>query len=286
MSKLSIVEAAKKVLDLHPSGLTAEEVYDYIVQQKLYDFKAKQPFNVLKGTLRRQCYGIDFPTAYPIKHFRFEIFEGKTLYFLLNEATTEKRPPAQPETADEISADSLAEERIQTAHDEHIELLRKQLLDAILDENKSKMERGVFFEKLVIELLLKLGYGADPHSGVTTSATRDGGIDGVIHEDKLGLDKIYIQAKCNSYEQTVSAPDIRDFVGAMEEVHKGIFVTASRFTKDAYDYAEKGKHGKFIKLIDGEVLTSLMVKHSVGLKKVKQFSIYKLDSEYFGGGND
>jgi restriction system protein len=170
---------------------------------------------------------------------------------------------------------------MKNAHDEHIETLRKQLLDAILDENKSKMERGVFFEKLVVELILKLGYGADKDSGFTTSATRDGGIDGVIHEDKLGLDKIYIQAKCNTSDNIVTAPDIRDFVGAMEEVHKGIFVTSSQFSKDAYDYAEKGKHSKFIKLIDGEALTGLMVKHSVGLKEVKLLSICKLDSEYF-----
>ena len=198
MGKTTIIEAAKFVLASYPKGLTAEEIFNQIVEQKLYDFKAKAPYNVLLGTIRRQCYGIDFPTSYPIKHFKYNIADGKTLYSVLDEPKTITVPIKATTPLDSVSNDFLPEERIQKAHEEHIEVLRKQLLDAILDEDKSKSERAAFFEKLVVDLILSLGYGSDEKSGFTTGRSHDGGIDGVIHEDKLGLDKIYIQAKCFS----------------------------------------------------------------------------------------
>ena len=264
MSKRTIIEAAKIVLSEHPNGLTAEDIFNSIVHQNLYAFKAKNPYNILLGTIRRQCYGIDFPSAYPIKHFKYTMVDEKTFYSLLDAATSDKAVTTNLAVSnEEMSSDLLPEERIQIAHDEHNETLRKQLLDAILDECKSKMERAVFFEKLVIDLILRLGYGADADSGFTTGRSHDGGIDGVIHEDKLGLDKIYIQAKCNT-QKAVDSKDIQAFVGAMMNIQKGIFVTSSRFTKIAYKYA-KEQQSKNIKLIDGDALTGLMVKHAVGL---------------------
>jgi len=256
MSKRTIIEAAKIVLSEHPDGLTAEDIFNLIVKRKLYDFKAKNPYNILLGTIRRQCLGIDFPSSYPIKHFKYAMVDEKTLYSLLDVATNEKTITAIPAISSEIvSSDLLPEERIQIAHVEHNETLRKQLLDAILDESKSKMERAVFFEKLVIDLILRLGYGADADSGFATGRSHDGGIDGIIHEDKLGLDKIYIQAKCNT-QKAVDSKDVQAFVGAMMNIQKGIFVTSSRFTKSAYKYA-KEQQSKNIMLIDGDALTGL-----------------------------
>jgi len=285
MSKRTIVEAAKMVLSEHPNGLTVEDIFNSIIIQNLYDFKAKNPYNVLLGQIRRQCYGIDFPSAYSIKHFKYAIIDGKTLYSILDMTAGDKvLKPNHVISNEEVSSDLLPEERIQIAHNEHAEALRKQLLDAILDESKTKMERAMFFEKLVIDLILRLGYGADADSGFTTGRSYDGGIDGIIHEDKLGLDKIYIQAKCNT-QKAVDSKDVQAFVGAMMNIQKGIFVASSRFTKSAYKYA-KEQQSKNIMLIDGDALTGLMVRHSVGLKEVKQLSIYKLDAEYFIGGND
>jgi restriction system protein len=280
MNKLTIIQAAKTVLASYPEGLTAEEIYNRIIEQKLYEFKAKQPYNILLVTIRRQCYGIDFPSAYPLKHFKYNVVDGKTLYSLLGTAKAAPVPSKTGTTLEEVSTDLLPEERIVKAHEEHIEALRKQLLDSILDEDKSKTERAVFFEKLVVDLILSLGYGSDEKSGFITGRSHDGGIDGVIHEDKLGLDKIYIQAKCYAQSQTVSSKDVQAFVGAMTNVQKGIFVTSSRFSKDAHKYVEK-QQSKYIKLIDGEALTGLMVKHSVGLITVKHLPIYKIDKDYF-----
>jgi len=280
MNKITIIEAAKIILTSHPEGLTAEEIYNRIVEQKLYDFKAKQPYNVLLGQIRRQCYGINFPSAYPIKHFKYHMTDGKTFYSLLDAVKTALLPLKANVQIEEISSDLLPEERIQNSHDEHMEFIRKQLLDAILDEDKTKAERAVFFEKLVVDLILSLGYGADEKSGFITGRSHDGGIDGVIHEDKLGLDKIYIQAKCYGQSQTISSKDVQAFVGAMTNVQKGIFVTTSRFSKEAHKYVEK-QQSKNIKLIDGEALTGLMVKHSVGLTEIKLLPIFKINRDYF-----
>lgn len=280
MNKLTIVNAVKKVLHSYPNGLTAEEIYNHIREQKLYDFKAKTPYNVLLSTIRRQCYGIDFPTSYPIKLFKYTVNDSKTLYSLLDVPVSSAISSVDDSSIVESSTDLLPEEQIQKAHKEHMEILRRQLLDAILDEDKSKAERGAFFEKLVVDLIIRLGYGSDEKSGFITGRSHDGGIDGVIHEDKLGLDRIYIQAKCYSPSQTVSSKDVQAFVGAMTNVNKGIFVTSSHFSKEAYKYAEK-QQAKNIKLIDGDALTGLMLKHSIGLTEVKQLSIYKIDRNYF-----
>lgn len=280
MNKMTITEAAKIVLTAHPEGLTVEEIYNYILEQCLYSFKAKQPYNVLLGTIRRQCYGIDFPSAYPIKHFKHHEIDGKTIYSLLDENKAIPLPSKCETRADSISNDLLPEERIQDSYVEHIETLKKQLLDAVLDEDKTKTERAAFFEKLVVDLILRLGYGADEKSGFITGRSHDGGIDGVIHEDKLGLDKIYIQAKCYAQTQNVSSKDVQAFVGAMTNVQKGIFVTTSRFSKEAHKYVEK-QQTKNIKLIDGEALTALMVKHAVGLTEIKLIPIYKINRDYF-----
>jgi len=280
MGKHTIVNAVKKVLASYPNGLTAEEIYSHICEQKLYDFKAKSPYHVLLSTIRRQCYGIDFPSSYPIKLFKCSMKDGKTLYSLLDTPVSATAAVKTDSTFVEPSTDLLPEERMQNAHKEHMEILRKQLLDAILDKDKSKAERAAFFEKLVIDLIMSLGYGSDEKSGFITGGSHDGGIDGIIYEDKLGLDRIYIQAKCYSPSQTVGSKDVQAFVGAMTNVHKGIFITSSHFSKDAYKYAEK-QQTKNIKLIDGDALTSLMLKHSIGLTEVKQLSIFKIDKDYF-----
>ena len=137
-----------------------------------------------------------------------------------------------------------------------------------------------FFEKLVVELLLKMGYGGSlKDAGKAVGQSGDGGIDGIIKEDKLGLDVIYIQAK--RWEGIVGSPEIRNFVGSLvgQKANKGVFITTSGFTRDALEYVKTITH-KVI-LIDGEMLTSLMIENDIGVSKVISYDVKKIDSDYF-----
>lgn len=167
----------------------------------------------------------------------------------------------------------LPEEKISTAVKEHIENIRQQVFEHIYNNSPS------FFEHLVMDLLLKMGYGYDNNSGVVTGRSHDGGIDGIINEDKLGLDIIYIQAKRYNDSNSVGRKEVQAFVGAMENVQKGVFITTSKFTKEAVGFVERQR--KNIKLIDGELLADLVVKYHVGINVVQTVEVYKVDSDYY-----
>lgn len=143
-----------------------------------------------------------------------------------------------------------------------------------------KKNPPMFFEKLVIELLLKMGYGGSfKEAGKAIGQSGDGGIDGMIKEDRLGLDIIYIQAK--RWENNIGSPEIRNFVGSLvgQKANKGIFITTSSFTKDALKYIETITH-KVI-LINGEMLTRLMIENEIGVSKVISYDIQKINTDYF-----
>lgn len=135
-----------------------------------------------------------------------------------------------------------------------------------------------FFERLVIDLLVKMGYGGNREdAAMVTQLSHDGGIDGIIKEDRLGLEKIYIQAK--RWEATVQKPEIQKFVGALSEkhAHKGIFITTSNFSNGAKESARSAK----IVLIDGPQLCNLMIEFGVGVSIKTVYEIKRVDSDYF-----
>ena len=137
-----------------------------------------------------------------------------------------------------------------------------------------------FFERLVVEVIVKMGYGGTrKDAGKAIGTSGDGGIDGIIKEDKLGLDAIYIQAK--RWENTVGRPEIQKFVGALtgQRAKKGLFITTSDFSSDAEDYVSR-IDAKVV-LIDGETLAQLMIDHNVGVSTVSSYDIKKVDSDYF-----
>lgn len=154
--------------------------------------------------------------------------------------------------------------------------LADELLEAICNNSPT------FFESLVVDLLLKMGYGGLEGSGEVTKKSGDGGIDGVIKQDELGLDMIYIQAKRWDKDATVSRPDIQKFAGALlgEGATKGIFITTASFAKPAVDYAKSVPNAKII-LIDGYTLAKLMIKHDLGVGTSNIIRIKKIDSDYF-----
>ena len=139
-----------------------------------------------------------------------------------------------------------------------------------------------FFEKLVLDLLITMGYGGSRKAaGQAVGKSGDGGIDGIINEDKLGLDVIYLQAK--KWDNTVPVKEIRDFTGALasKKAKKGIFITTSNFPNSVYDFVKQVEY-KII-LIDGERLANLMIEHSIGLSTVNTYHVKTIDSDYFEG---
>jgi restriction system protein len=140
-----------------------------------------------------------------------------------------------------------------------------------------------FFERLVVELLVKMGYGGSiKDAGKAIGKSGDEGIDGTIKEDKLGLDIIYIQAKRWQPGNVVGRPELQKFVGALagQGAKKGIFITTSSFTKDAKEYIPRNETK--IVLIDGEQLAQLMIDFNLGVTSLNNYEVKRIDSDYFG----
>ncbi|MGH8559301.1 MAG: restriction endonuclease, partial [Methylococcales bacterium] len=159
------------------------------------------------------------------------------------------------------------------------ENLRDELVDELLA--KLKMSSPSFFERIVVDLLVKMGYGGSrADAGKAIGKSGDGGIDGIIKEDKLELDVVYIQAK--RWDNTpVGRPDVMQFAGALQaqKATKGIFITTSRFTDDARSYVSQ--IGSKIVLIYGDQLSNLMIDHDVGVSTVSLYPVKRIDADYF-----
>jgi len=139
-----------------------------------------------------------------------------------------------------------------------------------------------FFERVVVKLLLSMGYGGSfAEAGRAIGRSGDNGIDGVIDQDTLGLDRVYVQAKRYAEDVTVGPAEIRDFFGSldMHKASKGLFVTTSNFTKAAKETAER--LGKRIVLIDGLAFAQLMMRFNVGCRVEEIFEVKKIDEEFF-----
>ena len=270
---MTIIEAIKDVLKNEPKGLSSAEIYQKIIENNLYQFGAKNPVGVVNGEIRRHCVGLDFPTAYPVKHFAIAGKDGKKLKFVVNKNINSNNIH-QSKKVIEDNTESLPEEKIANAMNEHLQQIKQQLLDNVM------LNHPDFFEQLVVELLLKMGYGYDKNSGIVTGGPHDNGIDGIISEDKLGLDLIYIQAKRYSKDKKVGRKELQAFVGAMGHIQKGVFITTSSYTKEAFEYGTNQQQ-KSIKLIDGDLLADYMVKYGIGVESVKTFNIFKINTDYF-----
>ena len=270
---MTILECIKVVLAENGQGLTAKDIHALIIERHLYSFGAEHPVSVVNSYIRRRCLGLDFPTSYPEKIFEIVGYEGKKpKYALLGDKA---KPQLEVNVGKKETADRLPEERITEAWGKHIVALKTDIAEQILRNTPS------FFERLVVDLLLKMGYGYDNDSGFVTGQSHDGGIDGIIYQDNLGLDRIYIQAKRYAPGNKVSRSVLQAFVGAMEDVQKGVFITTSQFTNEAVSYATKQQQ-KQIKLIDGSLLAELLVKYEIGLSTVQTLKIYRIDSDYYG----
>ena len=166
------------------------------------------------------------------------------------------------------------------ALDDAIEQMNSELVVDML--SRVRNATPAFFEHVVVDLLIALGYGGgDPKMGYVTGRPGDGGIDGAIREDTLGLDEIYVQAKKYAEDKAVQVNDLRSFVGAIDaaRTEKGVFVTTAGFTRGARDVVATTK--KRIVLIDGEELAKLMVQNGVGTRTELHYEVKRIDEDYF-----
>ena len=168
----------------------------------------------------------------------------------------------------------------QDALESAVSRINAALVDDVLSEVLK--QSPAFFEHLIIKLLSAMGYGAVENSGVVTGHVGDEGIDGIVREDKLGFNLIYIQAKRWDRAQTVGRPEIQKFVGALagQGASKGLFVTTARFSTEAEEYARK-QHTTKVVLIDGKALARLMIEYNVGVSTEATYEVKRLDTDFF-----
>lgn len=189
-----------------------------------------------------------------------------------NDASKVARSASEPASVDESTPQELI--------DESIAQLESALVHDILERVRS-ISPGAF-EQLVVDVLLAMGYGGAEERGIVTQASRDGGIDGVIDQDALGLSKIYVQAKRYGEKNTVGRPAIQEFVGAVHaEGTQGVFITSSSFTTDAREFAKKLSGSTSVVLVDGEQLARLMVKYGIGVQVERTYTIKRIDEDFF-----
>lgn len=203
---------------------------------------------------------------------KIHLEEFKSFLEFQKSSVSENIPPTtEPSLPEEVTP----EEQI----DQAVKLLHKELSEEIINEI---MEMSpYFFEKLVLDLLFHMGYGGKNRDAfIHTQYVHDSGIDGLIKEDELGLDYIYIQAK--RWKNTVTAPEIQKFSGALhgQGASKGVFITTSTFSQGAINYANRNISNRII-LIDGRQLAGLMIIYEVGVTTEEVYKIQKIDLDYY-----
>ena len=201
-------------------------------------------------------------------------FLEETLDLDTNTGTNRNSSASGTEESHETEEDNQGPEG---AIDENYQRIREGLAAELLE--KIKNNTPVFFEELVIDLLVAMGYGGSREDAETVGRSHDGGIDGIISEDRLGLDVVYVQAK--RWEGSVGRPDIQRFAGALQgqRARKGVFITTSNFTRDAKEYVDT--IDSKIVLIDGKQLAEYMIDHDIGVSVEKTYEIKRVDSDYF-----
>lgn len=196
---------------------------------------------------------------------------------------TEFQKGEQPATGSGSSPTAAAddEDSPQDSLDRAYTRIRQALAEEVLAE--IMRQPPTFFEQLVVRLLQVMGYGGSlENAGMVTRASGDEGIDGIVKQDKLGFDQIYIQAKRWDTSASVGRPDIQKFVGALagQGATRGLFVTTAKFSDEAQAYARK-QHTTKIVLVDGQALAELMIDHNLGVTPIARYEIKRIDSDFF-----
>lgn len=260
--------------ELLPSG--SQAIFDNRVGwAKFYLEKANLLKTEKRGSYRITDVGMNFLKSNPSELRTRDLEKFKAFNeFRQSIGSKNENESSDNLIQDNIDSNKTPEEALEYAYLKLKNDLSRDLLDTIKSCSPS------FFEKLVVDMLTKMGYGGSrKDAGRALGKTGDGGIDGIIKEDKLGLDTIYIQAK--RWENVVPVREIRDFAGALlsKKARKGIFITTSSFPQSAYEFVNSIEHR--IILIDGTRLTELMFEFNVGLSTQSTYDVKKIDSDYF-----
>ncbi|KUO56038.1 MAG: hypothetical protein APF80_12420 [Alphaproteobacteria bacterium BRH_c36] len=249
---------------------------------KTYMVKAGLVEQVRRGVFKATNRGRELLATNPAridnrtlaKYAEFRAFVGKRT------PSVDDQSPTAVEIVDETSTPA---ERIDSAIREIDAEIQDELLDRIFAiENQAR--RAAFFEELVVQLLTAMGYG-DGVDGAGSVLGRggDGGVDGVVRLDALGIDSVYVQAKCYDRTATIQPAQVRDFSGSLDDkkTMRGVFITTAKFTEKAKEYIRGIQ--KQIVLIDGDELARLMLRYNVGVREDRTVVIKKLDEDFFDG---
>lgn len=258
-------------------GGTKTKLNDRISWTRQYLHRALFIEQPERGLYKITQRGLDYVTSHSelrisdlMFYPEFADFSNRTLSTRVGQTDTDS---IQTSASTEIETPT---EQLENAFQKINNDLAADLLQKILEQSPR------FFEQLVVDLLVRMGYGGSfDNSALVTPYSHDEGIDGIIYEDKLGLDKIYIQAKRYKKEITISRPQIQQFAGAMDgqKATKGVYITTSSYTLDAKNYANS--LNKKIVLIDGEQLSRYMIEYNVGVSVKTVYELKRLDIDYF-----
>ncbi len=239
----------------------------YLKQAALVDSPARAMFRISEDGKKALRSGAEINRAYLSQFSSFRQFMDKCKH-------SPTSSPSPQTTGGEDNDDPL--EKINEACNALKTELKDEIISVLLKLKETE------FERFCVDLLVKMGYG-NPTLSRVTQATGDGGIDGIVTSDRLGFDKVYVQAKLYSPDSSISEGVMRDFIGAIDNQEangRGVFITTSKFTKGAKEKAEGSKHHK-IMLIDGEKLTDLMFEFGVGVSTTATYTVKDLDSSFF-----
>lgn len=269
--KLGVTEEEQK--ELLPSGV-APVFYNRTAWAKTYLKKAGLIDSPKQGIVVISKRGIEVLKKNP--HIINVKFLKQFTEFVEFQTVKREDGDSEPELNEELSTQT-PEESLETAYQKIRKSLASELINKVVELSPT------FFEKLVVELLVKMGYGGSiKDAGKAMGKSGDEGIDGTIKEDKLGLDIIYIQAKRWKPGNVVGRPELQKFVGALagQGAKKGIFITTSNFTKEAIEYTPRNETK--IVLINGVQLAQLMIDYNLGCTSQQTYEVKKIDSDYFG----
>jgi restriction system protein len=283
-----MADVAEQIADAY--GLSAEErelMLPSGKQRLLYNRLAWAKFHLTKaGLLNSPARGRFVATGLGISVLA-ENPKSLDLQFLLkypkfrefykrNDASENGEVDPRADVASYQSDITTPEERIDAAYNAMQRALREDLLDRVLQNTPA------FFEQVIVDLLVGMGYGGSHKSAAKQlGRSGDGGVDGIINEDRLGLDRVYVQAKRYSPGNSIGRPDVQAFVGSLVGLGatKGVFVTTSSFSQQAKDFV---KHlSQRIILIDGQSLADLMIEHNVGVRTYRAVEFKRLDEDFF-----